>query len=381
MFSCCLSGCSTNMNSNDTYSDKQTVSFLNEKPSDCSTIDYQNSEEYKSYSSVYSEYNTYTYYSTLLDKEKTIYHIFEYAFDNSYPYIVLGNGVLTEIETSVDDILYFLSLDSPMIEQNLNISQTVQTYTITDPEGNSEHTKYHIIFVNCFTEEKMDKKKQAIEKGKEFVSTIPPHLTYKDKAERIYNYLGQNITYSAYGENEDPNYLYDAICMNKTQCDGFANAFSLLCNMVGIPCFEKCNLPEDGSEGHTWNTFQIDGKWYNADVTGYKSSLDNNCPVSLLFGYSDEFQTNIPKYTDKLPECNNIINLDCTFKNDKDSDILKTIKNSYNSNGKDYIIIHTKERLDNPSVLMQDIADTLSFNITYSTIDNRLFCIYKTELT
>ena len=47
-------------------------------------------------------------------------------------------------------------------------------------------------------------------------------------------------------------------------CEGYARAFKVLCNKVGIPC-----VLVDGDAGgpHMWNYVQLDGAWYGVDVT------------------------------------------------------------------------------------------------------------------
>ncbi len=59
-------------------------------------------------------------------------------------------------------------------------------------------------------------------------------------------------------------------------CDGYSEAFQLLMNMAGIPCVHVCAYPEDYSEGHQWNKVQLDGVWYNVDLTWADTSGSRN---------------------------------------------------------------------------------------------------------
>lgn len=59
-------------------------------------------------------------------------------------------------------------------------------------------------------------------------------------------------------------------------CDGYSEAFQLLMNMAGIPCVHVCAYPEDYSEGHQWNKVQLDGVWYNVDLTWADTNGNRN---------------------------------------------------------------------------------------------------------
>lgn len=59
-------------------------------------------------------------------------------------------------------------------------------------------------------------------------------------------------------------------------CDGYSEAFQLLMNMAGIPCVHVCAYPEDYGEGHQWNKVQLDGVWYNVDLTWADTNGNRN---------------------------------------------------------------------------------------------------------
>lgn len=59
-------------------------------------------------------------------------------------------------------------------------------------------------------------------------------------------------------------------------CDGYSEAFQLLMNMAGIPCVHVCAYPEDYDEGHQWNKVQLDGVWYNVDLTWADTNGNRN---------------------------------------------------------------------------------------------------------
>lgn len=356
---------------------ERTVGFFKDEPKELIDIDTIKVEDYADYKSDFSKYNSYIHYDTLGEKDKLVYRIFEYALDHSFPHIVLSDMVLKELEQPIERILYYLSLDSAMVEQNLMISQKTQTRTGKNSLGKVEYEiSSHLITVKVFSKDKMDKKTEAIKKAEQILADIPTHLTYEGRVGEIYKYLGENVTYSVYEDGDDANYLYDALLLGKTQCDGFANAFSLLCNMSGIPCFEKSYTPTDGSEGHTWNTFCLDGKWYNADVTAYDSVSKYNSPISLFFGYSDEFETNHHNYSSLVPECNEVLGVDLYFESERQRGAVADVVNAYETNGKGYVIICFSSAVTNIGDFMQNVADEMNKDISYTAVANKLYCIY-----
>jgi len=54
-------------------------------------------------------------------------------------------------------------------------------------------------------------------------------------------------------------------------CDGYARAFKVLCDKLGIPCVVETGWSKASASGpvgfHMWNLVQIGGKWYGVDVT------------------------------------------------------------------------------------------------------------------
>ena len=75
---------------------------------------------------------------------------------------------------------------------------------------------------------------------------------------------------------------------NLVVCDGYAKAFSLLCNMEGIDCIRVTG--KLSSEGHAWNKVKIDGIWYVVDITN--TELSANYTAKVIHGQT----LNVPTY-------------------------------------------------------------------------------------
>ena len=55
---------------------------------------------------------------------------------------------------------------------------------------------------------------------------------------------------------------YGALVTGDTVCKGYAFAWKVLMDRIGIPCLIVCK----GDGSHLWNLVQLDGKWYHIDV-------------------------------------------------------------------------------------------------------------------
>jgi hypothetical protein len=74
-------------------------------------------------------------------------------------------------------------------------------------------------------------------------------------------------------------------------CEGYARAFKVLCDRLGIPCvltsgFAK-SKPSGATEQHMWNYVRIDGQWYGVDVTWNDPTAKSN-PNAAVSGYEQE---------------------------------------------------------------------------------------------
>lgn len=73
---------------------------------------------------------------------------------------------------------------------------------------------------------------------------------------------------------------YAALVEHKAVCDGYAGAFQMVMERLGIPCISITGEAHaDGkTETHMWNAVQVDRNWYGIDVT-----WDDPVPVEGKF--------------------------------------------------------------------------------------------------
>lgn len=94
----------------------------------------------------------------------------------------------------------------------------------------------------------------------EVLSCIEPGMNDADKAMAVYYYLAKHTEYR---QSQDCHTGYDVLVKHMGVCDGFANAYALAMNTLGIPCAVVSSYSRD----HSWNIVQIDGLWYFCDLT------------------------------------------------------------------------------------------------------------------
>lgn len=321
------------------------------------------------YTSIFDEYNSYVYFSTLNDSEKLLYHAYEYAMDNSYTYLCIRNDILDEMEASFEDVLRFLSLDQPLLEANLDIlSDRADQYTT--------------IVVNSFNGEKTHKRSIALEVAKDIYANMDETVTGESAiSEYFYDYLKENVKYKE--RSLTGNYLYDAICLGVTNCDGYSSAYTLLCKLAGITCCEKLNTEMT----HVWSSVKLDGVWYNVDASSAQSDrmADDGSNRSLMthYGFSDATATSKYeyKYNEKAPICSkDFYSVDCYFTPYNATECMNEFVEVLAAGGKKYLKIRIYDA--NIDLFLEHLETVLSegnhkvyheYNDTDSCIDAYYF--------
>ncbi len=349
------------------------------------TILKEDKEQYLSaaffddYTSGYKYLRSDIYYNALTANEQQVYLALEYALENSYSNILV-DSLLVE---SVDDIIKiaeFLSLDSPLLEQNLRFEGGTFTSSIpveiTDfYTGEAAFDGYYITIFN-FSAEHFNKKLLAVEAVKDVIKSLPQNLSDYQKAEHLYKILAQNVEYEKYEDDDGKTdvfpYLYDALITGKTQCDGFANALSLLFRMAGIEAAEKMYSSEE-EIGHTWTAFKIDGKWYNADASTDELIPKKNCSMGsgLYFAFSDSLRTYSEDYDEVIPECKEsyYMNPDSVVQDLNDNSFVSTVISCYNSRQPDWAFILVKNCSDDAlKKQIQSSANSTLTTVYWSTL-------------
>lgn len=103
-----------------------------------------------------------------------------------------------------------------------------------------------------------------------------------EKLKYFHDYLVLNVESST----DDPyaDSVYGALVEKKALCEGFAKAYSYLCNIAGI---ENMIVTGYTDVDHMWNMVKLDGNWYHVDVGWDKPAavLSEMYPDMVLYQY------------------------------------------------------------------------------------------------
>lgn len=132
------------------------------------------------------------------------------------------------------------------------------------------------------------------------------------KSLTIHDRLIETVTYAMVGQHQT---AYGALVGGKAVCAGYARAYQLLMNHVGIPTWYISGTANNGyaSGDHAWSLAQLDGNWYYTDVTWDDTDYDGWLYYEYFNVTYDYIRTNHFEdavYADLLPAANSI---DCAY--------------------------------------------------------------------
>lgn len=101
-----------------------------------------------------------------------------------------------------------------------------------------------------------------------------PSMSEYEKVKAIHDYLVIHVDYDYDNLVSDtlPDSAFTAegaLLLHSAVCEGYAKAFSYLCQEAGLEEVLLYGTADDGTgvQTHAWNQVLIDGEWYNIDVT------------------------------------------------------------------------------------------------------------------
>ena len=107
------------------------------------------------------------------------------------------------------------------------------------------------------------------------VKSIPGGLSQFSREESAFDYLIARCSYDDAAAADSSQWqaytAYGALVNGKAVCEGYSRAMQLLASYAGLSCI----LIRGTGDGvnHMWNEINIDGQWYNLDVTWCDSDM------------------------------------------------------------------------------------------------------------
>ncbi|MBO4428424.1 MAG: hypothetical protein J5832_00575 [Clostridia bacterium] len=273
----------------------------------------------------------------------------------AYDEIVAGTSqYLTKIKISAavsfseSEIVYrAFTLDHPEVFWYGN------GFFATGPEKNIDDINLSLVF----DVSEIPSLKQKVEAAaRQIVDAIPDGTSDIEAELALYKYLTSNLEYDLKAENAYS--LYGALIGKRCVCQGFAEAFQYMCNMLGIPCISIVGMATNGrgeTEAHKWNAVKIGGKWYPVDATFGEGSAVG---FPLYFNNAAKIETNhtpyqnligVPEFYDDDAEYLNYFGL--TYNADDFYDVFMRATHHFSENRSKnsviaYVVLRAKDQIE-----------------------------------
>jgi len=170
-------------------------------------------------------------------------------------------------QTAYDAFLMDHPLESMWID--IRASHISVTATSHNGAGNVYHWKIKTLKNQMFVRSEFTDPAGMTERLQRVVDRFTPTgETLYEKVLSIHDFVCATTVYDIEG-----NYVYSAygaLVDKRSVCEGYAEAFKLLCDRNGIACIlvSGTGITSSGEENHMWNyVLMDDGQWYAVDTT------------------------------------------------------------------------------------------------------------------
>lgn len=150
-------------------------------------------------------------------------------------------------------------------------------------EYNVDEQRFEVLFTYRFTADEVSRMNLASEnEAKKIMEGVTPDMDDYEKLKYFHDYIILNCE----TDTDDPyaDTVYGALVKGKALCEGYAKAFSYLCNLAGI---ENVIVTGVTDVPHMWNMVKLGGNWYHVDVTwdDPNDKLHEDYPDIILYQY------------------------------------------------------------------------------------------------
>lgn len=185
----------------------------------------------------------------------------------------------THIPLTISEIDYVKVLEAVRCEQLMLFYLEDRTLGEFD---NFTHS-YTIEFTYKYTVDEMNVMlKETEQAAMDIISQLDDDMSDYEKLKFLHDYLVLNVESSVDSEFADS--VYGALVDKKALCEGYAKAFSYLCNLCGI---ENMIVTGYTNVDHMWNMVKLNGSWYHIDIGWDQPSaaLKAQYPDLILYQY------------------------------------------------------------------------------------------------
>lgn len=201
------------------------------------------------------------YYNKLSATEKNLYDMLLDGMNNLVEKITLG-GTGTKVQ--IDKAFNALIRDQAQI---FWVDTGYAIHTTTSDEGDT----FALSPFYSVSKKQISSAKARLNSAiNQVLGTLNGAMTQFEIEAAVHDYLVKKVGYSNAAAQTPQKHLmaytaYGALVDGSAVCEGYAEAFQLILNKVGI----QTTLVTGKASGsdHMWNMTKIDGKWYHVDVT------------------------------------------------------------------------------------------------------------------
>lgn len=215
------------------------------------------------------QYSGYGFQALQNEAEKQLYAKLDSALQSPAPQTF--SSMSFDNEMKISDVLEFYKDDHPEV---FWVSET-EPYLYSNTADSLEMELGYKI-----SGEELTVAKAELETAVQTALQNAPRGSDYEKEIYVHDYLMEHCVYDDEAlelhktdtvRSNEQN-AYGALVEGKAVCEGYARAFQLLCSRMGVNCWviqgqaEGFDAEEESSN-HIWNCVELDGDWYQVDVT------------------------------------------------------------------------------------------------------------------
>lgn len=157
----------------------------------------------------------------------------------------------------IDALLRILHYECPELLQ-LDFARTIHYMTRDD-------LAVQVELPIAMDEEEYEEQYEACVEVAEDILRQTEDMRPEEQEKYVYDYITGNCTYDA--EHPNAGSMYGCLVQGYAKCDGISLSVKWLLEQMGFICLCIAGDPADGGEGHAWNVVELDGVFYDMDVT------------------------------------------------------------------------------------------------------------------
>ena len=199
----------------------------------------------------------------------------KFANDDPVDFPIARNGYVSCTQDSKGVSSWSVSNPSVLTIQKINSEKILITYKKVGTAviyANHEGKTFKWTINVTDSDTKYKTKRSQVYQQAGITSGMKPQY----KCFLLAKWMCDHITYKP-GSTNGQTYK-EAFNEGTAVCGGYAHTYKYLLDGLGIPC----EYVRSSSMNHAWNQVQIDGKWYDVDVSGMDYDQDNNINRGLI---------------------------------------------------------------------------------------------------